>query len=101
MGRKWNRFNLWLRRQSHISVLLVAGAVIALLFFNEETSLARSRELDKEIASLKANIAAANDSAEFYKASRLKLETEAEDLEKVAREQYGMQRPTEDVYLVK
>lgn len=101
MGRRYSRFNLWLRRQSHLSVLLVAGAVIALLFLNEETSITRSRELDKEIASLKAGIAAAKDSAAYYKTARQRLQTHAEDLEKVARENYGMQRPTEDVYLVK
>jgi cell division protein FtsB len=100
MGRRLNRFNLWLRRQSHLSVLLVAGAVIALLFLNEETSMTRSRELDREIAALKAGIQTARDSAEYYRQMRLSLRTRTEDLEKVARENYGMQRPTEDVYLV-
>lgn len=100
MGRKLNRFNLWLRRQSHLSVLLVAGAVIVLLFSNEETSMARSQELDKEIAELMAGIEAAKDSADYYKSERQQLMTQAEDLEKVSRENYGMQRPTEDVYLL-
>lgn len=100
MGRKLNRFNLWLRRQSHLSVLLVAGAVIVLLFSNEETSMARSQELDKDIAALKASITQANDSADYYKKARERLLNGTEDLEKVSRENYGMQRATEDVYII-
>lgn len=101
MGRRLNRISWWIRRQSYLSVLLVAGAVIVLLFSNEETSMTRSRELDKEITTLKGAIAAARDSAEYYKQARKRLETTTEDLERVARENYGMQRPTEDVYIVK
>ncbi|MCM1006192.1 MAG: hypothetical protein NC402_07855 [Prevotella sp.] len=101
MGRKLERFNLWLRRQSHLSVILVAGAVIVLLFTNEETSMARSQELDKNISGLMSQIQIANDSAEYYKNARQRLLTETEDLEKVARENYGMQRPTEDIYILK
>lgn len=100
MGRRYSRFNLWLRRRSHLTVLLVAGAVIGLLFLNEETSITRSKELDGDLATLRAEIAAAKDSAEHYRTARQRLQTSAEDLEKVARENYGMQRPTEDVYLV-
>ena len=75
MGRKLNRFNYWLRRQSHLSVLLVAGAVIVLLFTNEETSMSRSQELDREIAQLNAGIKTAKDSAEYYRTARLQLLT--------------------------
>lgn len=101
MGRKLNRFNFWLHRQSHLSVLLVAGAVIVLLFSNEETSMTRSQELDKEIAMLNSAITAAKDSAEYYKNKRAQLMTQQDELERVCRENYGMQRPTEDVYLLK
>ncbi|MCM1320001.1 MAG: septum formation initiator family protein [Muribaculaceae bacterium] len=100
MGRKLNRFSLWLRRQSHLSVIIVAGAFIVLLFSNEETSMARSQELDKEIASLEARIKQAEDSAAYYRHAREDLITGTEELEKVSRENYGMQRPTEDVYIV-
>ncbi|MBP3299263.1 MAG: septum formation initiator family protein [Muribaculaceae bacterium] len=100
MGRKINRFSYWLRRQSHFPVLLVGAGIVLLLFFNEETSVARTRQYDSEITELKAQIKVARDSAEFYRNARRTLMTDAEDLETVARENYNMQRPTEDVYIV-
>lgn len=101
MGRKLNRFNFWLRRQSHFPVLLVGAGVVLLLFFNEETSVARTRQYDLEIAELQKQIKMARDSAEFYRNARNALMTDAEDLEIVARENYNMQRPSEDVYIIK
>lgn len=89
-----------MRRRSHLSVIIVAVAFIVLLFSNEETSMTRSQELDKEIASLNAAIKLANDSAEYYRQARQDLVTGVEELEKVSRENYGMQRPTEDVYII-
>ncbi len=100
MGRKINRFSLWVRRQSHIAVVLVGGAVVLLLFFNEETSVTRSRQYDLEIATLNRQINIARDSAEYYRRAREALMTDAEDLEVVARENYNMQRPSEDVYIL-
>ncbi len=72
MGRKINRFSLWVRRQSHIAV----------------------------IATLNRQINIARDSAEYYRRAREALMTDAEDLEVVARENYNMQRPSEDVYIL-
>lgn len=99
MGRKWKRAALWVRRQSHISVALICLGVILLLFFNDETSITRTRQYEARIASLQAQIKQARDSAEFYRRARLDLQTDAEDLERVARERYNMQKPTEDVYI--
>lgn len=100
MGRNIKRLNLFLRRKSYLSVVLVITVVILLLFFNEETSLTRSREYDAHIAELKHEIKIANDSALFYEKARQALLTNTEELEQVARENYNMQRPTEDVYLL-
>lgn len=84
----------------HIPVFLVCGVVVLLLFFNDETSLTRSREYDARIAELKAEIKSMTDSAEYYKNARNALLTNSEELEQVARENYNMQRPTEDVYII-
>lgn len=100
MGRKLNRFSYWLRRQSHFPVLLIGAAVVLLLFFNEETSMARTRYFDAEMASLRKQIAEARDSAEFYKNARKALMTNTEDLEVVARENYNMQKPSEDIFII-
>lgn len=100
MGRKWNRVNLWVRRQSHLPVVLICFGFVALLFVDDETSITRTRNYDAQIAQLHKDIKQAKDSAEFYRRARLDLQTNAEDLERVAREKYHMQRPTEDVYII-
>lgn len=91
---------MWLRRRSFLPVMLVGGVVVALLFFNEETSIAKSRELDKEIAWRNKSIAIAKDSAEYYRNATKALQSNSEDLESVARETYHMQRASEDVFIV-
>lgn len=101
MGRKAKRISWWIRRRSHLPVILISSGVVALLVLNEETSFEKRRELDERIKGLKAEIEQAEDSARYYKQARKDLLTNAEDLEYVAREQYGLQRPTEDVYIVK
>lgn len=101
MGRKIKRINWWIRRRSHLPVILLATGVVALLVFNEETSLEKADMLDDEIALLDAKIKEARDSTRYYLDARRNLLTNAEDLEYVAREQYGLQLPTEDIYIVK
>lgn len=101
MGRKLKRINWWIRRRSHLPVILLAGGVVALLIFNEETSTTKAKMLDTRIAELNAQIKEAEDSAAFYVDARRQLLTDAEELEHVAREQYGFQLPTEDVYIIR
>lgn len=101
MGRKLKRINWWIRRRSHLPVLLLAGGVVALLIFNEETSTKKAKVLDARIAELNSQIKQAEDSVQYYVDARQQLLTNSEELEHVAREQYGFQLPTEDVYLVK
>lgn len=101
MGKKIKRANLWVRRKSHISVVLILGGLILLLFFNEDVSLTKSRQYDSEISELKADIKLCEDSATYYENKYKELTTGVEDLERLARENYKMQRPTEDVYIIK
>lgn len=100
MGRKLKRMSLFLRRSSHLPVVLVCGGVVLLLFFNEETSLTRSRQYDEQIAALKREIRLEQDSVEYYRRARQALLTDSEELEQVARENYNMQRPGEDVFII-
>lgn len=101
MGRKLKRVNLWVRRKANLPLLLVAGVIIVLLFINEDTSVSLNMEYEQQINKLKAEIKECEDSAIYYELKRKALITNKEDLERVAREQYNMQRPTEDVYLIK
>jgi len=101
MGRKIKRISWWIRRRSHLPVILLGAGVVALLVFNDETSMQKSNELDKQIASLQAQIKTNTDSTKYYREARENLLTNTEDLEHVVREKYGMQRPTEDIYIIK
>lgn len=101
MGRKIKIVNLWLRRKLNIPLLLVSGLVIILLFINEETSMKLNMEYAREINQLKEEIKLNRDSAIYYEEKYRSLLTGNEELEKVAREQYNMQRPSEDVYVIK
>lgn len=101
MGRRLKRINWWIRRRSHLPVILLGAGVVCLLVFNEQTSHKKTKELRGQIATLKQEIKEANDSADYYTAAREQLLTDAESLEHVARERYGFQQPTEDVYIIR
>ena len=61
----------------------------------------RSIDLDRTIDSLRTEIRVNQDSLEYYKALNNRLSTSPEEMERVAREQYNMNRPDEDVYVFK
>lgn len=92
--------NFWMRRKSHLAPLLIGGLVIALLFFNEDTSWKHNMEYQERIKALQEEIKSCNDSAEWFRQRRLDLLKSNEELEQIAREEYHMQKPTEDVYLL-
>lgn len=58
-------------------------------------------EYQQEIKALQEEIQQCKDSAEWYRARSEALRTDADALEHVVREQYHMQRPSEDLYLIK
>lgn len=93
--------NFWVRRKSHLPLLIIGTIVVVLLFLNDETSLALNMEYDREINRLTLEIAECKDSAAFYRAQREAIIHDSEDLEHLARERFHMQRPTEDVYILK
>lgn len=101
MGRKIKRISWWVRRRSHLPVIILGVGVVSLLVFNEETSNEKAKMLNDRIVELKSQIKEAEDSALYYTEARNQLLTNADELENVAREQYGFQLPTEDVYIVK
>ena len=101
MSKRINKLNFWVRRKSHFTLVAVGSVVVLLLFFNEDTSVKLNMKYQEEIKSLKRQIRECEDSAEWYRTRREALYISAEDLEHVVREQYHMQRPSEDVYLIK
>lgn len=101
MSKKIKRFNFWIRRRSHLAVLAIGGLVIALLFLNEDASWQHNMEYQEQIKALHEQIKICNDSAEYYRMMRHQLLTGTEQLEQIAREEYRMQKATEDIYVIK
>lgn len=93
--------NFWVRRRSHIPVIVIGTLVVMLLYFNEDTSVALNMQYDREINRINAAIAEARDSAAYYRARRQAIVAGEAPLEYMAREQYHMQRPSEDVFIIR
>lgn len=73
---------------------------IGLLLLNDDASFTQSMIFEKEILRLRKEIKENKDSAAFYRERRLAIERGDDELEFLAREQYHMKRPTEDVFLL-
>ena len=80
---------------------MVGSLVVLLLFFNDETSLALNMKYEKEINKLSLEIKENRDSASYYRQQREAIMHDSQDLEHLARERFHMQRPSEDVYILK
>lgn len=90
-----------MKRKSHIPFIVIGTLTVLLLFFNEDTSMSLNMEYQRQIKDLNAEIKLNKDSAAYYRQRREALVTGTEELEHLAREQYNMQKPTEDVYIIK
>ncbi len=101
MKKTAKKVSFWVRRRSHLPVLIIGSLVVLLLFLNEETSVKLNVEYQNQINELQKEIKLNNDSAAYYRARREAIEKGNADLEAVAREQFHMQRPSEDVFLIK
>lgn len=101
MGARIKKMSFWLRRKSHLPLVLIGSLVVLVLFFNDETSLALNMKYEKEINNLSLQIKECRDSAAFYRQQREAILHDSEDLEHLARERFHMQRPTEDVFILK
>lgn len=92
-------FIVWCKRYISVSAVVIAGALVYVLFFNDN-SILNHYQYEAEIDDLKAAIKVNRDSLEFYREMNSRLDTDREAMEQIVREQYHMQRPNEDIYLV-
>lgn len=95
------RANFWIRRRSHLPLIAICTLVVTVLLVNEDTSITLNIEYDREINELTQAIEQCRDSAAYYRGQREALIHGDENLERIAREKFHMQRPTEDVYILK
>lgn len=90
----------WYKRCTSIPLLLIGVLCVGILLLNDDASFTQSMVFEQEIIRLKREIKENNDSAAYYRERRLAIESGDDALEYIAREQYHMKRPTEDVFLL-
>lgn len=100
MGKKTKKLSFWVKRRSHLPVIILGTLIVLLLFFNEDTSVKLNVEYQNRINELQREIRLNKDSAAYYRERRHAIESGSADLEVVAREQFHMQKPTEDVFII-
>ena len=89
----------WCRRYISVSLLVAVGLIVYILFFSDN-SVSETYMYDRQIASLNMAIRQAGDSLDYYRNLEQRLNTDPAAMEQVVRENYHMQRPDEDVFVV-
>ena len=88
----------WLRRYVSLTLIVVVAFVFFVLFFNDN-SILQSFEYNRQIQELNDEIRSNEDTLRYYQELNDRLDTDPETMERIVREQYHMQRPSEDVYV--
>ena len=92
-------FMQWCRRYISVSLLVAVGLIVYILFFSDN-SVSETYMYDRQIDSLNMDIRQAGDSLDYYRNLEQRLNTDPAAMEQVVRENYHMQRPDEDVFVV-
>ena len=100
MGKRAKKLKVCFTSHIPVPLLLIGGIVIALLLLNDDVSISRNYSYMQEITGLRHEIQVNRDSAAYYRAKRRELTSSPDMLEHIAREQYQMQKPDEEVYLL-
>lgn len=90
----------WLKRYLSAPTLVCLLAVGYIVFSGENTVFT-TIDYDRQIDSLRAELEAQRDTMLYYRDLNNRLSSDRDLMERVVREQYGMKRATEDVYIFK
>lgn len=101
MSKTIKKANFWIRRKSHLPLIAIGSLVVVVLLLNDDASISLNMEYEREINRLSEEIAQCRDSAAFYRSQREAIVRGDDNLERIAREKFHMQRPTEDVFILK
>ena len=88
----------WIPRWLSLPFIIFIAFIVMLLFYGENNYMLINQQ-KKEIDKMNAQIKVMEDSAKFYERKTQELNTDKETLEKIAREQYGMKRTNEEVFV--
>ena len=80
-------------------VTLVCIAAFCYIAFSGENTVFRSIDYDRTIDSLRAELEANRDTMLYYRDLNRRLASDRDLMAQVVREQYGMKRAGEDVYI--
>lgn len=89
----------WFRRYIALSTVLGLVLIAYIVFFGDK-SVSQRIEYQHTIDSLELCLRAQQDSLEYYRDLNRRLSTDPELMEQVVREQYNMNRPHEDVFVI-
>ncbi len=89
---------LWVRVLLNLPLLIVVGAILVSIVWGDNSYIKRIGYQER-IGRLESEIKQYSDSAAFYARKAGELNTDPETLEKIAREQYGMKRDNEEVFV--
>ncbi len=88
----------WIKRYFSLSLIVVLAFMAFVLFFNDN-SVSKSYEYAAEIRKLEERISQYEDTLRHYQELNRRLDSDPQELERIVREHYHMQRPSEDVYI--
>lgn len=89
---------MWLRVLLNLPLLIVVGVILVSIVWGDNSYI-RRLGYQARIGELESEIKQFNDSASYYSRKADELNTDPESLEKIAREQYGMKRENEEVFI--
>lgn len=101
MSKTIKKANFWIKRRAHLPVIIIGGLMVVILLVNDDTSITQNMEYQHQINELSEAIAECLDSAAYYKRQRESIVRGTGSLEHLAREKFHMQRPSEDVFILK
>lgn len=90
----------WLRRFVAVPTLVALGLMVYLTFFGEN-SISQRIVYQKTIDSLTECLRVQQDSLAYYRDLNRRISTDPVLMEQVVREQYNMNRPHEEVFIIK
>ena len=94
----WSKMINWWRNYTSVSLFVVIAFVVIVLFCNDNSVMKRM-VYTSEIRDLKIKIAQCEDTLTLYRELNRRLDVSSDEMEKIVREHYHMQRPNEDVYV--
>ena len=89
----------FVRKHFSLGKAFLVVFVIFILFIDENSCIQRVR-YDRQINNLRQQIAAQNDTTDYYNRQIERLKTDKNVIEQIAREQYYMSKPSEDIYII-